>query len=197
LQKINGWSNLEVGGIEIILKDQFKKSNYKQTIYNLLPPIIDLQGVDELYSEIFSWISMFDFNILVIMIVVVFVAILNLAIAIIILVIEKSKLIGMLKIFGLSNGKIRRIFLLVTLNVISKGLILGNTIGLFLIYLQRQFNLIKLNPDNYFVNKVPVEISIPNILGVNSLIIIFSILALFTPMLVISRMEIVKVLKIK
>lgn len=197
LQKINGWSNLEVGGIEIILKDQFKKSNYKQTIYNLLPPIIDLQGVDELYSEIFSWISMFDFNILVIMIVVVFVAILNLAIAIIILVIEKSKLIGMLKIFGLSNGKIRRIFLLVTLNVISKGLILGNTIGLFLIYLQRQFNLIKLNPDNYFVNKVPVEISIPNIVGVNSLIIIFSILALFTPMLVISRMEIVKVLKIK
>ena len=59
------------------MKDQCKKSNYKQDIYDSLPSNNDVQSVDELYSEIFSWISMFDFNILVIMIVVVFVAILK------------------------------------------------------------------------------------------------------------------------
>ncbi len=197
LQKINGWNNFEVGGIEIILKNQFKTSNYKQTIHNMLPSRIDVQAVDELHAGIFSWISMFDFNILVILIVVVFVGILNITIAIIILVIEKSKLIGMMKIFGTSTRKIRRIFLIVTLNIVVKGLIIGNIVGLIMIYLQQKFNLIELDPVNYFVNKVPVEISIPNIVGVNFLIIIFSILAFFIPMLLISKMEIIKVLKIK
>ena len=197
LQKINGWKSYEVGGIELVIKNQFKASKFKEIVYNFLPPNIDVQSVEELHSGIFNWISMFDFNILVILIVVVFVGILNITIAIIILVIEKSKLIGMMKIFGTSTRKIRRIFLIVTLNIVVKGLIIGNIVGLIMIYLQQKFNLIELDPVNYFVNKVPVEISIPNIVGVNFLIIIFSILAFFIPMLLISKMEIIKVLKIK
>ena len=41
LQKINGWKSYEVGGIELILKNQFKTSNYKEIVYNL-PPNIDV-----------------------------------------------------------------------------------------------------------------------------------------------------------
>ena len=197
IQRINGWDKDEVGGIELILKNQFKNSNYKKKIYNYLPSNIDIQAIDDLYSGIFNWISMFDFNILVILTVVIFVAILNITIAIIILVIEKSKLIGLMKIFGAPYRKIQKIFLLVTLGIIIKGLILGNIIGLILIFLQDQFNLIGLDPNNYFVNVVPVEISLSNIAFVNFLILIFSIMAFWIPMLIISRMEIIKVLKIK
>ena len=60
-----------------------------------------------------------------------------------------------------------------------------------------QFKLIELDSNNYFVDTLPVEISIPNIIFVNFLIIIFSVIAFWIPMLIISRMEIVKVLKIK
>ena len=197
LQKINGWNKDEVGGIELILKNQFKDSNYKKTIYSHLPSSIDVQSIDDLYSGIFNWISMFDFNILVILAVVVFVAILNITIAIIILVVEKSKLIGLMKVFGAPHRKIQNIFLLVTLRIIIQGLIIGNIIGLFLIYLQDQFNLIGLDPNNYFVNVVPVEISLPNIVFVNFLLLTFSIMAFWIPMLIISRVEIIKVLKIK
>ena len=197
LQKVNGWNDYEVGGIELILKNQFKTSNYKEIVYNSLPSNIDVQAVEELYNGIFNWISMFDFNILVVLIVVVFVALLNITIAIIILVIEKSKMIGMMKIFGAPYRKIHKIFLLVTLNIIVKGLIIGNTIGLILIYFQYQFEIIELDSNNYFVDTLPVEISIPNIIFVNFLIIIFSVIAFWIPMLIISRMEIVKVLKIK
>ena len=197
LQKVNGWNDYEVGGIELILKNQFKTSNYKEVVYNSLPSNIDVQAVEELYNGIFNWISMFDFNILVVLIVVVFVALLNITIAIIILVIEKSKMIGMMKIFGASYRKIHKIFLLVTLNIIIKGLIIGNMVGLILIYFQYQFKLIELDSNNYFVDTLPVEISIPNIIFVNFLIIIFSVVAFWIPMLIISRMEIVKVLKIK
>ena len=197
LQKINEWNNNEVGGIELVLKNQFKDSNYKKVIYNSLPSNIDLLAVDELYNGIFNWVSMFDFNILIILIVVVFVAILNITIAIIILIVEKSKLIGMLKIFGASFRKIQKIFFIVTLNIIVKGLIIGNSFGLMMIYLQHQFKLIKLDPNNYFVDRVPVEFSSLNIIFVNFIIIVFSILVSWIPMLIISRMEIVKVLKIK
>ena len=197
LQKINGWKNHQVGGIELILKKQAKTSNYKQTIYNSLPSNIDVQSTEELYSGIFNWISMFDFNVLVILTVVVFVAILNITISIIILIIEKSKLIGLLKIFGTPYRKIQKIFLLVTLNMISKGLIIGNILGLILINLQDRYNLIRLDPKNYFVNTVPVEISIPKIVFVNFLVIIFSIIAFWIPMHIISRLEITRALKIK
>ena len=176
LQKINSWNKYEVGGIEMILKDQFKNSNYKQIIYDSLPSEIDIQSVNELHSGIFNWISMFDFNILIILIVVVFVAILNITIAIIILIIEKSKLIGLLKIFGASYYSLQRIFLFVVLNIVTEGLIIGNLIGLIMIYLQRKFNLIELNPDDYFVSEVPVEISIQNILSFNFLIIFVQLL---------------------
>ena len=172
-------------------------ANYKQDIYDSLPSNIDVQSVDELYSGIFSWISMFDFNIIVILIVVVFVAILNIVIAIIILVIEKSKLIGLMKTFGATKAQIQKIFLLITLNIIAKGLFVGNFIGLSIIYLQRKFNFIELDPVNYFVNSVPVEISLSNIIFVNLLTIIFSVIAFWIPMTIISRMETVKVLKIE
>ena len=89
---------------------------------------------------------MFDFNILVILIVIIFVALLTLTIAIIILVIEKSKMIGMMKVFGASYRKIQKIFLLLTLNIIVKGLIIGNAIGLILIYFQYHFKLINWIP---------------------------------------------------
>ena len=197
LKKINGWNNDEVGGIELILKNQFKASNYKTIIYDNLPSNVDVQAVDDLYSGIFNWISMFDFNILVILTVVIFVAILNVTIAIIILVIEKSKLIGLMKIFGASYKKIQKTFLLITLNLITRGLIIGNIIGMIMISLQDQFNLIELDPNNYFVKVLPVEISLSNILFVNFLLLISSIMAFWIPMLIISRMEIIKVLKIK
>ena len=197
LKKINGWNNDEVGGIELILKNQFSSSNYKKIIYDNLPSNIDVQAIDDLYKGIFNWISMFDFNILVILTVVIFVAILNITIAIIILVIEKSKLIGLMKIFGAPYRKIQKTFLLITLNVIVRGLIIGNIVGLILISLQDQFKLIRLDPNNYFVNEVPVEISLLNIVFVNFLLLTFSITAFWIPMLIISRMEIIKVLKIK
>ena len=197
IQRINGWNKHEVGGIELILKAQFKTSGYKQTIYNSLPSNIDVQTVNELYSGIFNWISMFDFNILVILVVVIFVAILNITIAIIILIIEKSKLIGMMKIFGAPYKKIQKIFFLVTLNIIFRGLIIGNIVGLIMIFLQYKFNLIKLDPINYFVKEVPVYISFPNIIFVNFIIIFFSIIAFWIPMIIISKMEIVKVLKVR
>ena len=197
LQKINGWNNTEVGGIELIVNKNFKTAKYKQDIYDSLPSNIDIQSVDELYSGIFSWISMFDFNIIVILIVVVFVAILNIIIAIIILVIEKSRLIGLMKIFGATQSKIQKIFLLVALNIIAKGLFVGNFLGLTILYIQHKFNFVKLDPSNYFVDSVPVEFSLPNIVFVNFLIIISSTFAFWIPMKIISRMETVKVLKIK
>ena len=181
----------------MIVNKNFKTAKYKQDIYDSLPSNIDIQSVDELYSGIFSWISMFDFNIIVILIVVVFVAILNIIIAIIILVIEKSRLIGLMKIFGATQAKIQKIFLLVALNIIAKGLFVGNFLGLTILYIQHKFNFVKLDPSNYFVDSVPVEFSLPNIVFVNFLIIISSTFAFWIPMKIISRMETVKVLKIK
>ena len=105
--------------------------------------------------------------------------------------------IGLIKVFGASYKKTHKIFLFITINIILRGLFIGNLIGLILINIQDQFNLIKLDPNNYFVDTVPVEISIPSILFINILIIISSLITFWIPMILISRMEIVNALKIK
>ena len=87
--------------------------------------------------------------------------------------------------------------MLVTLNIVSKGLFIGNFIGFIILYMQYKFNFVKLDPSNYFTNWVPVEVSLTNIVLVNCLILISSSIAFWIPMTIISRMETVKVLKIK
>ena len=197
LQKLNKWNPNQYGGVEIFYKKNIDNSSFSKLLYNNLPSNLDLIKLEDRYKTIFDWIKLFDFNILIIILVVFIVATLNMSTALLTLILEKIKMIGILKSIGANNYLLQKIFLWNGLFILLKGDFFGNLIGLLLILIQKSFGLIKLDPSIYILDKVPVIIDFKNILLVNFGIIFVCMISLVIPSLIISRISPSKVIRIQ
>ena len=112
-----------------------------------------------------------------------------------VIILERTNMIGILKAMGMNNGSIRKIFLYISLFIIGKGLIIGNLVGLSLCYIQKYTRFIKLDPENYELDSVPILLNYGYIILLNLGTIILSLLILLGPSYVISRMSPVKSIK--
>ena len=106
-------------------------------------------------------------------------------------------MIGILKSFGTSNQKISKIFFYVSIKITIKGILYGNLIAIIILFIQNKFEIIKLNPESYFVNKLPLEFPFEKIIQVNILSLILIQFALIIPLLIINRLKPAKILYIK
>ena len=181
---INGGKD-QFGAYEVFVKnfEQLKETNEK--IYNDLPSEINSIPITERYPSIYKWIALFDFNVLIILIIMILVGIINMATALLVIVLERSKMIGLLKAIGFQNNTIRKIFLFNGMVILGKGLFFGNLVGLGFYILQKNFGLIKLDPATYFVELAPVKISFFQIIFVNGLFLIISAFLLWVPLKII------------
>ncbi|MHA4858224.1 FtsX-like permease family protein, partial [Enterococcus faecium] len=68
-----------------------------------------------------------------------------------IIILERTSMIGVLKSLGCSNFELRKVFLYVATFLIGKGLVIGNIIGIGLCLIQHFFHVIKLDPENYYL----------------------------------------------
>ena len=194
-RKIQGMKDSEIGGIDIFLKN----INY---IDEDAPKIDKLSGyknytvkaTDE-YPQIMDFIAIFDTNIALIITIMLVVVIINIIMVLLILIIERTNSIGMLKTLGATNGQIRAIFINYTLLIMIPGLIVGNLIGLGFLFIQKYFGIITLNPENYYLSVVPVEINIFHILLISVGILIVSGISLVVPSYLISKISPVKAIK--
>ena len=77
---------------------------------------------------------------------------------------NNALMIGLLKSLGATNQTVRGIFRHFAIMLVGRGLLWGNAIGLGLCWLQQQFGLVKLNPDTYYIDSVPIQFNwiIPN-----------------------------------
>ena len=72
---------------------------------------------------------------------------------------------------------------------------IGNLIGLGFLLLQKYFGIIKLNPENYYLSVVPVDLNIFYILGISLGILLVSGISLILPSYLISKISPVKAIK--
>ncbi|KIA87908.1 ABC transporter permease [Kaistella jeonii] len=194
-RKIQGMKNTEIGGVDVFLKN----INY---IDEDAPKIDQLAGyknytikaTDE-YPQIMDFIAIFDTNIALIIIIMMVVVIINIVMVLLILIIERTNSIGMLKTLGASNGQIRAIFINYTLMIMIPGLVFGNLIGLGFLLLQKYLGIIKLNPENYYLSVVPVDLNIFYILAISLGILLVSGISLILPSYLISKISPVKAIK--
>jgi lipoprotein-releasing system permease protein len=112
-----------------------------------------------------------------------------------ILIIERTNSIGVLKTLGANNSQIRAIFINYTLLIMVPGLLYGNVIGLGLLFCQKYFGIIQLNPDNYYVSVVPVDINPLYIVLISVGILLVAALSLIIPSYLISKISPVKSIK--
>ena len=197
LQRINNWSESEIGGMELFLYSKENVATYAEEVYRALPPHIDVQTAQQRYQSIFDWIAVFDFNVLIILVIMILVGTLNMATALLVLILERSRMIGVLKSMGATNPQIQKLFLLNAVYIVGKGLLWGNLIGLGILFSQYYFGWLQLDPTSYFVTTVPVELPFHLWAGLNVLVLSVCSLLLWIPSLIIGRIDPTKVLRFR
>lgn len=195
IQRINKWSPNEVGAFEVFVSDFNNIKAKGEEVYEQTSSTLDTKTIIEKYSYIFEWLQLFDFNIIIILVVMILVATINMVVALLVLILERTQMIGVLKALGANNWSIRKVFLYNAFYLIIKGLFWGNLIGISLLLIQQYFGLIKLNPENYYVNQAPVYFSLGYILLLNLLTVAVCFLVLLIPSYIITKISPVKAIR--
>lgn len=194
-RKILGLEKNQVGGYELFLNNDDADNATFSAVEKLIGYRNYAEKVTELYPQIVDWINIFDTNIALIITIMLIVVVTNIIMVLLILIIERTNSIGLLKTLGASNAQIRKIFINYTLLIMVPGLLAGNIIGLGLLLLQRGLGIITLNPENYYVSKVPVDLNPLLILSVSLGILVVSAISLILPSYLISKISPVKAIK--
>ncbi|HET8735841.1 MAG TPA: FtsX-like permease family protein [Pricia sp.] len=196
VQRMNQWDADQVGNFEVFL-DNFDAIDEKsKEIYGKTLSSLDTQTIIDKYYKIFEWIGMFDFNIILIIGIVIIVSGFNMITALLVLILERTQMIGILKALGSANWSIRKVFLYNAAYLIGIGLLWGNVIGLGAIWLQDTFKILKFpNPQEYYIDYVPVHIDWITILLLNMGVLLLCLLMLLLPSYIITRITPVKAIK--
>ncbi|KFF03769.1 ABC transporter permease [Chryseobacterium luteum] len=195
VRKIQEMKPDEIGGIDIFFKNVNDIDKDFPEIEKLIGYKNYAEKATEKFPQINDWISIFDTNIALIIIIMLIVVVINIIMVLLILIIERTNSIGLLKTLGASNSQIRATFINYTLIIMIPGLLYGNAIGLGLILIQKFFGIIKLNPENYYVSTVPVDLNPVAIISISLGILLISGLALIVPSYLISKISPVKAIK--
>ena len=195
LQKINRWSENQFSSIEIKVNKDYNIDSIQSLVEIVTPFDTKVSSSKSLYPQIFDWIKLFDLNIAIILIIMIVVASINMISSLLIIILERTKMIGLLKALGAASISIKKIFLYHAFYLLQKGLIIGNGIGLSLIALQHFLAPIELDPAHYYVKKLPVALSIENWLSINLMSFFICMVLLIIPALIIQKVEPVKAIR--
>lgn len=160
IQRLNDWYPDEVGGYELFLKDYKNIDEVTKNIYEMdkFPPTWDTQSVRDISPNIFDWLNMQDVTRNVLIGFMIVVAVINLLTCLIILVLERIKMIGVLKSLGATDWTVQKIFLRHSLIITITGILLGAILGLGVLYLQMGTGFIKLKEEAYYLSEAAVKI---------------------------------------
>lgn len=195
VRKIQDMKPDEAGGIDIFLDNVNDIDAVFPDVEQLIGYKNYAEKATEKYPQITDWISIFDTNIALIIVIMLIVVVINIIMVLLILIIERTNSIGLLKTLGASNGQIRATFINYTLIIMVPGLLYGNLIGIGLLLLQKFLGIIRLNPENYYVSTVPVDLNPVAIISISLGILLISGLALIIPSYLISKISPVKAIK--
>lgn len=194
IRRLNGWEKDEVSGIELQVTDYDKLDQVAEELYFHMSELQDRKGntfytrsIKELNPMIFSWLEVLDMNVVVILILMMAVAGFAMISGLIIIILERTNMIGILKALGQNNTSIRKIFLYISFFLIGKGMLWGNAIGLSLCFIQYQFGVLKLDPATYYMNTVPISLSITSFILLNIGVLTAAMLMMLGPSYVITK----------
>lgn len=195
VRKVLNMNEKEVGGLDVFLENTDQIADVFPKIEKYIGYKNYAEKVTEKYPQILDWVNIFNQNISLIITIMLLVVVINIVMVLLILIIERTNSIGLLKTFGATNGQIRSIFINYTLMIMIPGLLAGNIIGIGLLLIQKYTGIIKLDPENYFISTVPVDLNPIYIISVSVGIFIVSGIAMILPSYLISRISPLKAIK--
>lgn len=201
IQRINGWSEDQVSGFEISLDDRSRSNAAAMSALSteigaaaLLysseddASVISLSAADA-YPQLFDWLSLIDFNVLVVLLLMTVVAGFNMISGLLILLFENISTIGILKSLGMTDRAIVKVFLRSSSTLVLKGMLAGNLLAFLFCAVQGATHAISLDPANYFISYVPVHLELGKIIAADAAAYLVIMLLLLLPSMFISRVD--------
>ncbi len=201
IQRLNNWTDSTASGIEIFLKPGTSVDDAQLKLEALMDENPrensdkDVVAVSEAYEQVFDWLALLGRQVNILLAIILFVICVNMISIILILVMERTQMIGMLKALGSPDGLIRSVFIYNGINLIVKGLLLGNALGIGFCYLQYKLKIIKLNPADYYMSFVPISWHWDVVLILNLLTFAVVTTVLLLPTLIISRISPIRAIR--
>lgn len=187
IRKLNGWTDEQVGAVEVWIKSQDDIAEVNNHIYFSLPVNLTSYSAMETYPNIFDWLDLQDMNVVIIIILMVLVSGITIISMLLIIILERTSTIGLLKSLGADNQLIRKIFLYRSLKILFIGLLIGNLVGIGFCIFQNYTELISLPADSYYLSSVPIDITPLAVIIVNVSALALWFVMLFIPTTVINK----------
>ena len=200
MQRVNGWEENQVSVLEVMLEDECKTEMQIEEMGALIgtlanaysaeedAPVISVSAVSS-YPQLFDWLNLIDFNVLFILALMTIVAGFNMISGLLIMLFENISTIGLLKSLGMTDRSISKVFLSTSAVLVLIGMAAGNLLAIIFCIVQSTTHLLRLNPENYFVSFVPVNLDFGTILCADILSFFVIMLLLLIPCVFISKVD--------
>lgn len=206
LRRLNGWNPNQASAIEIRLTKDYQSYDKTKEAYGLVATIcsqisseeerVVARSIIQEYPNIFDWLRLIDFNVLLVVIIMIIVAAFNMCSGLLIILFEHISMIGLLKALGMTNRKITGIFLASSSRIMVKGMLTGNAVALLFCFFQYKTHFMHLDPANYFVEYVPIAFPWLDVLWINLACYVVLMIVMLLPTLFISKVDPAKTMKI-
>ncbi len=196
IQDILQWAKNDYSGIEVFVDDIDDIALINEYIYaNVLPSDLYSETIQEKFPNIFEWLKLQDINEKIILLLMAIVALINLITVLLILILERTKMVGILKSIGASSWLIRKIFVYHASYIMILGMLIGNILGLGIAYIQKFTGFIKLDENNYYLDTAPIDINYMHVAEINVSAFIICFLTLLLPSILVAKIKPVDALK--
>ncbi|MCR5018488.1 MAG: ABC transporter permease [Bacteroidales bacterium] len=200
MRRLQGWDENQASAVDITLSPAVTADAAVNDISGHIGTILltstheeeeDLVAFSSIhrYAQVFDWLRLLDFNVVVILILMTVVAGFNMLAGVLIHLLRNIPIIGTLKTMGMADRSIVRVFLRVSSRAVLLGMAIGNALALLFCAVQGSTHLIRLDPANYFVSFVPVHVNLLLIIGADIIAYLAMMAMLMLSVKFISRVD--------
>ena len=126
---------------------------------------------------------------------IVLVAALNIVSTLVMVVSDRTREIGILKAMGMTRNAILRVFVLQGVWIGLIGTALGALFGVLVCWLLATYEIIKIPPDVYFVDHLPIRLEVADLLVIVAASMVVAIAATIYPALQAARLQPVEAIR--
>ncbi len=188
IRRLNSWDSTRVSSLEVRLSEGADPERLTVAIGTLAEDYY-VTSSRQAYPQVFDWLKLLDYNVLIILILMTVVAGFNMVSGLLIMLLRNISTIGTLKTLGMDNRAVGRLFVRIGAEAVLKGMLVGNAAALLFCLIQGTTHLIPLDPANYFVSWVPVRVNLPRILLADAAAFAGILLLLWLPSRVVARID--------
>jgi lipoprotein-releasing system permease protein len=177
-----------VDGIEVRIGNADDTDEYVGRLKHLLGPQYRIQDWKELNRSLFSALKLEKIAMFLVLGIVILVASFSIVGNLIMVVVEKAREIALIKTLGASDISVMLVFAIQGLMIGVIGTMLGLGTGLLACWFGKEYG-IPLNPDVYYIDRMPVHVDPTSVLVTGAAGVLISMLATFYPALVAARVR--------